>query len=324
MKIILLILIFGAVFSRTSYASVVNVWYNYNYDLKQIYADDYSRYVFRAQVIPGDAMDMEILIAKADTYTYGFNIVAYEFTEEPSDLVLLNGPDYSYFVQADVTYKPDNPGQEGNYNVYSYHYIARAGVYFLGIYIQYTQTQFYPYSSIFFRLDVFKYKYSNIKNLKYNTDYELDTSIFSGNLIPYNYQIYIRIPVESKDKMEIQLTSKIAYNPQSAFKVDVCQYTYEPTDSQVYYPNKSRKCEIGLGNTSTESMKFIYPFETIEDIRYLSICITNTHDDLRYLYMYIYSEKGMAAAIIVIIILIPLLLIGGGTGYYVKRRRERV
>lgn len=321
MKIILLILIFGAVFSRTSYASVVNVWYNYNYDLKQIYADDYSRYVFRAQVIPGDAMDMEILIAKADTYTYGFNIVAYEFTEEPSDLVLLNGPDYSSFVQADVTYKP---GQEGNYNIHSYHYIARAGVYFLGIYIEYTQTQFYPYSSIFFRLDVFKYKYSNIKNLKYNTDYELDTSIFSGNLIPYNYQIYIRIPVESKDKMEIQLTSKIAYNPQSAFKVDVCQYTYEPTDSQVYYPNKSRKCEDGLGNTSTESMKFIYPFETIEDIRYLSIRITNTHDDLRYLYMYIYSEKGMAAAIIVIIILIPLLLIGGGTGYYVKRRRERV
>ena len=164
MKIILLILIFGAVFSRTSYASVVNVWYNYNYDLKQIYADDYSRYVFRAQVIPDDAMDMDILIAKADTYTYGFNIVAYEFAAEPSDEVLLNGPD-SYFVQADVTY---NPGTEGNYNIHSYHYIARAGVYYLGIYIQYTATQFYPYSSIFFRLDVFKYKYSNIKNLKYN------------------------------------------------------------------------------------------------------------------------------------------------------------
>ena len=318
MKIILRILIFGAVFSRTSYASVVNVWYNYKYDLKQIYADDYSRYVFRAQVIPGDAMDMEILIAKADTYTYGFNIYALEFSTEPSDEDVLNDRSSS------VAPVEENTGFDDNYSIHAYHYVARAGVYFLGIYIQYTQTQFYPYSSIFFRLDVFKYKYSNIKNLKYNTDYELDTSIFSNNLIPKNYQIYIRIPVESKDKMEIQLTSKIAYNPQSAFKVDVCQYTYEPTDSQVYYPNQSRKCEIGLGNTSTESMKFIYPFETIEDIRYLSIRITNTHDDLRYLYMYIYSEKGMAAAIIVIIILIPLLLIGGGTGYYVKRRRERV
>lgn len=316
MKIFILLLIFGAVFSRNSYTTVTNVYYNYKYDLNKIYKENWDKYSFRAEVIPGDDMDFEILIENVDINHYYFNIYAREYTYKADDEDILN--ENSGSVAPVDSYKKST---EGKYTVFSYHYKAGKGVNYLGIYIDFTN--YWAWSSIYFRLNVFKYKYSNIKNLEYNTDYEIDTSIFTNRLIPMGYLIYIRIPVESKDNMEIQITTKKAYNNnQTAFKVDVCQYTYEPSDSQVYYGTNSRKCETDLKNESNENMKFVYPFETVEDIEYLSICITNNHDDLSYLYLYIYSEKGLAAAIIVLIILLPLLLIGGGTGFYIKRRRR--
>ena len=120
--------------------------------------------------------------------------------------------------------------------------------------------------------------------------------------------------------MEIQLETHTTYDPKNAFEVHVCQYKGKPSDSDVYY---ATLCGNPLENKSNEWKKFSYPFETDEGIDYLAICIVNTHEDLNYLYMYIYSEKGLAAAIIVLIVLLPLLLIGGGAGFFVHRNRRR-
>lgn len=323
MKIIILLVFIGAVFSRTTYTTVTDVWYNYNYDLKQIYSDEWDQYIFRAKVHEGDKMDFEILLSKEDTYAYGFNIIAYEYFYEASKEDIQNLVNANEVTGNRLIF--DDTQTDDNYKIYAYQYTAQTGVtqsgyYYLGIFIKYGQTTLFPYSSIYFRLDVFKYKYSNIKDVVYNKDYEFDTSIFSDKKIPYLYQIYLRIDVEEKDSMEVQLETHSSYDPKNAFQVYVCQYKGKPTDSDVYY---AAFCGNPLENKSNEWKKFAYPFETDEGIDYLAICIVNTHNDLNYLYMTIYSEKGLAAAIIVLIIILPLLLIGGGAGFFVHRSRRR-
>ena len=119
--------------------------------------------------------------------------------------------------------------------------------------------------------------------------------------------------------MEIQLTTHAAYDKHTAFKVDVCQYVDKPTQQQVYYGNNAAKTNTSLENISEEPEKYYYPFTTDAGIRYLSICITNQIGDLDYLFIYIYSKKGLAAAIIVVIVLVAVGLVGGAIYFILKK-----
>ena len=60
--------------------------------------------------------------------------------------------------------------------------------------------------------------------------------------------------------MEIQLTTHKAYDKNTAFKVDVCQYENKPAEQQVYYGNGAAKTKTYLENTSEEGSKYYYPF----------------------------------------------------------------
>ena len=92
------------------------------------------------------------------------------------------------------------------------------------------------------------------------------------------------------DTIEIQLTTQKEYDKNAAFKVDVCEFEYLPTSTDIYYRTIEWKCTNNLENTSTESLKYKYPFSSLKNVHYLSICVTNLNDDLTYINTNIYSE----------------------------------
>ena len=123
--------------------------------------------------------------------------------------------------------------------------------------------------------------------------------------------------------MQIQLTTHEAYNKDTAFKVDVCQYNTRPVESQVYYIGRDNNCKNNLKryyeNPSPYETKYYYNFQTERNVQYLSIRIINYISDLDYLFIYIYTEKGRQEAILVLIILTPIIIIGAIIGYLLRR-----
>jgi hypothetical protein len=256
-------------------------------------------------------MDFEIKIPK--TEYQAFTIYVHDWIGMPNIKNIIDSHGSSKKVIGSGNY------EEGKYWVYSYAFQATAGATYFSIEMQVPNRLGISYMVV--RVNLSKYHYSNIKDLTFNTDYPIDTSIFTANnkRIPYGYQIYIRIGVLDDDEMEIQLTTHKAYDKNTAFKVDVCQYVDEPTQQQVYYGNNAARTNTSLENTSEEGGKYYYPFTTDKGIRFLSICITNQIGDLDYLFIYIYSKKGLAAAIIVVIVLVAVGLVGGAIYFILKK-----
>ena len=313
MKIIYLIILIATTFGRTVRPDFTDLYYNTEYSLINDYSRNYNEYTFRAQVYPNDEMDLEIKISKNDP-NY-FTIVVYEFDHMPNKDEVLYDTTHNrpYRVKGD-------PYTEDNCWVYPFTYQVSNWAYYFSIHIYYDNT-WVSFDTVIFRIDLTKYKYSKIKELNYNTDYQIDTKRFSGNdyFIPPNYQIYIRIAVHSEDKMEIRLTTHEANDKDKDFKVDVCQYTTKPTEEQVYYGNKAAKCENGLKNESDKTKEYVYPFTTIQDINYLSISIINQYGHLSYLNIFIYSETGMKIGIIILIVVACILVVGGIIGFVMKK-----
>jgi len=312
MKIIWLIIIIGLSFGREVYQEFQDLYYNTEYSLIKDYSQNFQEYTFRAQVIPSDTMDMEIKISKDDANYFGISVYEFDHKPEKAEVLGYYGTQISY--SATGTYKEDNCW------VYSFTFTADNWATFFSIHIYYQNT-WISLDTLIFRIDLTKYKYSKIKELNYNTDYQIDTNRFSGNsyYIPPNYQIYIRIAVHSEDKMEIRLTTHEANDKNKDFKVDVCQYTTKPTEEQVYYGNKAAKCENGLQNESDKTKEYVYPFTTIQDINYLSISIINQYGHLSYLNIFIYSETGMKIGFIILIVVACILVVGGIIGFVMKK-----
>lgn len=314
MKAIYLLLLFGIITCATVPRDVIDIWYNYEYtlttDLKNY---DYTYYAFRIPVNYLGNMDFEIKIPQNEFQI--FKIYVKQWTYQP-DIDAIN----SYHKQGGLTPITDySDYPEGNYYVYSYAFTAYPGAKYFSIELEMQNRLGFSYMVV--RVNLAKYHYSNIKDLTFNTDYKIDTSIFTANnfRIPYLYQIYIRIKVFDDDEMEIQLTTHQAYDKDNAFKVDVCQYVDQPTQQQVYYGNNAARTNTSLENTSEEGGKYYYPFTTDKGIRYLSICITNQIGDLDYLFIYIYSKTGLAVAIIVVIVLVAVGLVGGVIYFILKK-----
>ena len=238
---------------------------------------------------------------------------------------------YEYFYKPtdEQVYNHENGVSKGKIAPTSYYYEGQSTVYYYtfqvsqnaikGSYFSiYVTVPNYDYSYLYFRVNLSKYKYSNIKELSFLTNYEIDTSIFGDRKIPYEYQIYIRMSSLSEDQMQIQLTTHEAYDKYTAFVVDVCQYNIFPDESQVYYGLGAVNCQT-LTNTATQTSKYYYDFQTQANIQYLSIRIINNISDLNYLFIYIYTEKGRQEAILVLIILTPIIIIGAIIGYLLRR-----
>jgi len=313
MKVIYLLLIFGFISCETiDPGDVIDIWYNYEYTLTQdLKSYDYSFYPFRIPVNYEGWMDFEIKIPK--TEYQAFTIYVHDWIGMPNIKNIIDSHGSSKKVIGSGNY------EEGKYWVYSYAFQAGAGATYFSIEMQVPNRLGISYMVV--RVNLSKYHYSNIKDLTFNTDYPIDTSIFTANdkKIPPGYQIYIRIGVFDNDEMEIQLTTHAAYDKHTAFKVDVCQYVDKPTQQQVYYGNNAAKTMTSLENTSEEDEKYYYPFTTDAGIRYLSICITNNLDNLDYLFIYIYSATGMAVALIVTIVVVAVALVAGIIYFILKK-----
>ena len=297
MKIIIIIALVGII---SSSSTIPTIYYNYDYNLYSDYSAS-TTYFFRAIVIIGQEMDIELKVLKNYYNQDYFDVEVRAFDFNPED------DDIYYGTRAKYTRKLiQRRVDRGDYSNYAFNF--QADFKYLGIIVT-REKNTYIQDYLTFRVDVTKYYYSDIKDLNYNTDYKFDVSIFNKNQIPNGYKIYVRIAVNPEDKMEIRLETQSSYNKNTAFKVDVCQYKDKPTESQVYYGINSEICKVGLSNESSESKKYVYPFTTEKEINYLSICVINNIGGLDYLYIYIYSETGMAIAVLVVIIVIPCLVV---------------
>ena len=279
MKEIVFLLILGIIACATV-IPVQDIYYNGEYDLSQEYSEEINAYGFRLPVIPGDQMDIEIKIKKEDTFN--FDGLVYAYTANPSD------EDIQKYGGVEISSISQNMYYEGDYAVYYKTFQVPEGSYYFAVYAKYEAYQ--PYSHIYVRINLSRYKYSYIKDLAFNRDYEFDTSIFSTGIIPYNYGIFMSVPIIDDETIEIQLTTQKEYDKNAAFKVDVCEFEHKPTPSEIYFGTGAKKCTNNLQNTSTESLKYKYPFTSSENVRYLSLCVTNLNDDLTYINTNIYSE----------------------------------
>ena len=311
MKIIYFLLALGLINCSTVPSVVYDLWYNYEYSLQKDLYHDFSYYAFRIKTNYLGFMDFEIKILESEYQE--FKIWVHEYEHSP-DIGSINRNHKSEgYLKGSGSYNEDK------YKVYSYSFQAYQKDSYFSIELEVPNYNSFSYMMV--RVNSDKYHYSKIKDLNFNTDYPIDTEKFTytQKRIPYLYQIFIRIGVFDDDEMEIQLTTHEAYDKNTAFKVDVCQYEKKPTEEQVYYGNKAAICQTGLGNESKKEGKYHYPFTTGKGIRYLSISIINQLSNLDYLYIYIYSKKGLAAAIIAVIVIVPAVIIGAVVYFILKK-----
>lgn len=161
-------------------------------------------------------MDIELKLKKSEFINHNyFRVLVMSFNEYPTDNCIY----YRQYYQ-EMIYPNSRYYAIGDYIVIAFYYQTNYN--YLGIIINFQQA-FQSFSYINFRVDVTKYYYSDIKDLTFNTNYTVDTSMFSPPILPFGYQNFIRIHNESVDEMEIQLTTHDSYKNDS-FKVDVCEY----------------------------------------------------------------------------------------------------
>jgi hypothetical protein len=259
-------------------------------------------------------MDIEIKVP--NNAVHDFYLEVYEYNYKPNDTQIyehMKGNYLGKFLASSFYY-------EGDFTVYYYTFQVSQNAIKGSYFSIYVTVPNYDYSYLYFRVNLSKYKYSNIKELSFLTNYEIDTSIFGDRKIPYEYQIYIRMSSLSEDQMQIQLTTHEAYDKYSAFIVNVCQYNIFPDESQVYYGHGAVNCQP-VTNTATQISKYYYDFQTEPNIKYLSIRIINKVSDLNYLFIYIYTEKGMHGVILALLIIAPIIIVGAIIVFILRRLR---
>ena len=319
MKAIIFILILGIVLNAST--PVYDIYYNHGYNLQQNLQTE-TNFLFRTPTNPGDKMDFVFTFPKSYVDTFNFYLSVCQCPDRPTDdqmrAMAFDDSYYCYQFQRYTDYYDDD-----NYHYYYFTYPRNGYTYdnakYLAISVYYRDYK--PYSYLKFIIDAATYKYSNIKELEYNQNYHLDTSIFhhtETGKIPANYQIYIRIKVNSNDEMEIRLTTNEYQRYEGLFTVDIGQFQSEPSDSDVYYAYNADVWKHPSVIQTTDINQYKFPFTTEDKIKFLTIRIINSME-LNELGIYIYSEIGMAAAIIAVIVIVPLLVIGGIVGFFLKK-----
>ena len=281
MKIAYLLLIFGYIYCiDTSKIEVFDIFYNVEYDLTQNLKKHSSYYLFMLPIKAGDKMDIEIKVP--NSVSNNFLLEVYEYNYKPNDSQIYDHQ--NCFPQNQISSNVSN--YETNSTVYLYTFQAsftnKKDSYFS---INLTIPN-YDYNYLYFKINSSKYKYSNIIDLNFSTEYNLNKTLFGDNFIPDGYQIYIRLSNLNENKFQIQLKTNNPYDKNNAFKVGICQYNSKPSESQVYYGNGAVNCKNSLDNISEEDKYYNYNFQTEKNISYISIKIINYISDSEGLELY--------------------------------------
>ena len=279
MKIIYFICILGFI-SCLTLPKVFDIWYNYEFDLKSQIDPAYTGYIFRFPVNSDTKMDIEIKIGKNDTNSFIFQIFEYSYYPTDDEIISKTGQEKTIIGSTQY--------EEEGYLVYSFTFSSSIGGKYFGIYVDLPYDVQYSY--LVFRANVSRYKYSKIKDLNFGSDYIIDTSAFEDKIIPNSYQMYVRIPVIPQEEIELELTTHKNYD-ENAFTVDICGYSYKPTEAQVYYGDPGATCTYSLENISDEDKKYKYNLTVDDNSNYLSIRIINNLNDLSYLHIYINDDQ---------------------------------
>lgn len=277
MKVFYLLSLIGLIACSSVFPKVVDIWYNYEYQLLRDYSSAYNDYAFRLPVIPGDKMDIEIKLAKGDNNN--FVLYFYGFSYNPSDQEIFNYKGTPLTISSQYYY------YEGSYIVYAFTIQAPTGCTYFGIHL--TTSSYYAYSYLTLRVNIARYKYSVVHDLSSTKTLLVDTSIFGDGYIPVQYRIFIKSRVNPGQYMAIQLNTKYNYDRNYAFQVDVCEFYGQPTDAQVYYGYGSKRCLNTLVNYSYDANYYTYYFTADRDINYVSIRIINNCQNLDYLNIYV-------------------------------------
>lgn len=277
MKVFYLLSLLGLISCTTVYPKVIDIWYNYEYQLSRDYSSAYNDYAFRIPVYPGDKMDVEIKLAKGDN-NY-FTLYFYGFAYTPSDQEIFNYAGTPLAISSQYYY------YEGNYIIYAFTIQAPAGCNCFGIHL--TSSSYYAYSYLTFRVDVARYKYSAVYDLSSTNTLNVDTGIFGDGYIPVAYSIFIKTKVSPGQNMAIQLNTKYDYDRYHAFQVDACLFYNQPTDSQVYYGQGAKRCFNTLVNYSYDKNYYLYYFTADRDTYWATVRIINNCQKLDFLNLYV-------------------------------------
>ena len=173
MKIVLFAFLIGIIATSTS-PTVVPVWFNYDYSLQKDYSLHYSEYYFRAKVEPKKKMDIELRMNENEFQSNYFTIYVLDYGFDPTDEQITHREGTS--IKGYIT---GRTYPQGKYKVIAFAYTTAEYIdtqyNYLGIIVSYEQTSVWQtFSYLYFRVDVTKYYYSNIKDLDYNTYYSYD------------------------------------------------------------------------------------------------------------------------------------------------------
>ncbi len=78
---------------------IADVYYNYDYNLIEDYSSSYSQYFFRAMVIPGQKIDIELKFEIAEFFENYFSVLVMEFNSCPSNNDIYNHQNYQTITQ---------------------------------------------------------------------------------------------------------------------------------------------------------------------------------------------------------------------------------
>ena len=135
---------------------------------------------------------------------------------------------------------------------------------------------------------------------------------------------FIGIPSFENDTMAFQVEAMYTKNTPivNDFTIYIRGFNVNPTEAEILdvnnYPNQLIKYET---TEYADSVVFSYPFETIENVKYLGFYF-HTYRDYD-LYIYIKSEKAEAAALgagIIILIVVLCLAVCGGAATFILRK----
>ena len=122
-----------------------------------------------------------------------------------------------------------------------------------------------------------------------NTKYPVDVTRYPQMFLPAGHSYFFRLPVKPNDNMQIMIT--VQRNAIIDFKVDVCPFSYRPSDAEITIGNEA--CVNNLYYTKTIEATYelySFPFTTSSNVNYITAHVQNLNS-LYYMDVYIYSEK---------------------------------
>ena len=134
----------------------------------------------------------------------------------------------------------------------------------------------------------YDYKFYDIP---FNKEYILDPSIFIEGYIPALKSYYFRVPVNSNDKIKIEVN--VLKDAVINFELDVCGFNSYPSDASILsgYGGSCASNLEGLKIKGKTYSTYVYSLETSSNVNYLAVHLQN-YLDLDYFSIYVHSENN--------------------------------